>query len=136
MVPGQSERSLVHQLLRARYVDDSEDKQLCGAYGPRLFGLRGNNQIANVRDLLRQKPQSRRAVIQLFEADDIARPYKEAPCTCTLQFAIRRERLDMPTSMCSNDAFLGLPHDVFAFTMLKKLWQGRSASNRHVHTPS
>lgn len=104
------------------YRYESDDNQtIRGAYGPRLFNMRGHDQVANVLNLLRGRPQSRRAVIQLFEAADITSHYKEIPCTCTLQFTIRRKRLDMLTSMRSNDAFLGLPHDVFAFTMFQEI---------------
>ena len=79
------------------------------------------NQIENVLALLKKKPSSRRAVIQLFDAGDIARHHKEIPCTCTLQFMVRNGRLHMFTYMRSNDAFLGLAHDIFAFTMLQEI---------------
>lgn len=105
-----------------RYKDDSEDEQtIYGGYGPRLLDMRGQNQIANILTVLKEKPDSRRAVIQLFDADDIAVDRKEVPCTCTLQFMIRNQRLQMHTHMRSNDAFLGLPHDVFTFTMLQEI---------------
>lgn len=104
------------------YKEESEDgRTIYGGYGPRLFGMDGNNQVANVTALLKENPSSRRAVIQLFDASDIARRHKEIPCTCTLQFMIRQGRLHMLTNMRSNDAFLGLPHDVFAFTMLQEI---------------
>ena len=58
-----------------------------GAYGPRLFAMRGRiNQIENVINLLRKKPTSRQAVIQLFNAEDIVKKYNDIPCTCTMQF--------------------------------------------------
>lgn len=106
-----------------RYDSESEDGlTIHGAYGPRLFAMRGEvDQVANVIQLLRETPSSRRAVIQLFNAEDIAKRYREIPCTCCLQFMIRRQRLDMLVTMRSNDAFLGLPHDVFAFTMLQEI---------------
>ncbi|MDY0040628.1 MAG: thymidylate synthase [Desulforhabdus sp.] len=105
-----------------QYKNDSEDnKTIYGGYGPRLFNARGQNQIENVLALLKEKPHSRRAVIQLFDAEDIAIPRKEIPCTCTLQFMIRENHLHMLTNMRSNDAFLGLPHDVFTFTMLQEI---------------
>lgn len=108
----------------SRYGKESEDgKTIHGAYGPRLFAMdSNNNQIKNVLDLLSRKPNSRRAVIQLFDAADLAREYKEIPCTCTLQFMIRRGHLHMVTHMRSNDAFLGLPHDIFGFTMLQEIF--------------
>lgn len=105
----------------SRYARESEDgKTIYGAYGPRLFDFRGIDQIENVLTLLRENPGSRRAVVQLFDAADIVQRRQEIPCTCTLQFMIRSGRLHMLTSMRSNDAFWGLPHDVFAFTMLQE----------------
>jgi thymidylate synthase len=60
-------------------------------------------------------------VIQLFNAEDIATEHKDIPCTCTLQFFVRNELLELVTYMRSNDVYLGLPHDVFAFTMLQEI---------------
>jgi len=105
-----------------QYRNDSEDGlTIRGAYGPRLYDLRGNDQIANIIRLLRKHPSSRRAVIQIFDADDLSRDHREVPCTCTLQFVVRSRRLDMLSSMRSNDAIVGLPHDVFAFTMIQEI---------------
>jgi thymidylate synthase len=107
-----------------------------GAYGPRLFSMRDNlDQIANVTKLLRWKPSSRRAVIQLFNAEDIdldypetddpSFVYPETPCTISLQFHLRDGRLHLSANMRSNDAFKGLPHDVFCFTMLQEMMARR-----------
>lgn len=105
-----------------RYTEESDDgKTVHGGYGPRLFNMRNVDQIGNVLALLKKKETSRRAVIQLFNAEDIDADYKEIPCTCTLQFAIRESKLHMFTSMRSNDAFYGLPHDIFSFTMLQEI---------------
>jgi thymidylate synthase len=106
----------------SHYAEESDDGQtVYGAYGPRLFSMRENDQIANVVKLLKERPTSRRAVIQLFDAADIANVHKGIPCTCTLQFMIRDDRLILFTNMRSNDAFIGLPYDVFAFTMLQEI---------------
>jgi thymidylate synthase len=106
----------------SHYKEESEDgAEVYGGYGPRLFGQRGNDQVRNVIELLRGRPTSRRAVIQIFNAEDIAAIHKEIPCTTTLQFFVRNDRLDMVTTMRSNDAYLGLPHDVFCFTMLQEI---------------
>lgn len=107
----------------SHYGQYSDDQMTVhGAYGPRLFKMRGRvNQIDNVIDLLRRRPSTRQAVIQLFNAEDILKPHKDIPCTCILQFVIRRKKLHMMTYMRSNDAFLGLPHDVFAFTFLQEI---------------
>lgn len=105
------------------YQDNSDDgKTVYGGYGPRLFKMDGRiNQFENVIKLLTRLPTSRRVVIQLFDAADIARGHpKDIPCTCTLQFMIRQRKLYMFTCMRSNDAFLGLPHDIFSFTMFQE----------------
>lgn len=99
-------------------TDDGET--IHGGYGPRLFNQRGCNQIENVVSVLGERPDSRRAVIQLFDAEDLARHYKDIPCTCTLQFLIRSNKLHLIVTMRSNDAYLGLPHDAFCFTMLQE----------------
>lgn len=105
------------------YANFSDDKRtLSGAYGPRLRLMRGKaDQLKNVIQLLKKKPQTRQAVIQLFNAEDLLKKSKDIPCTCTLQFLIRRKRLHVVVNMRSNDAFLGLPHDVFAFTFLQEI---------------
>ncbi len=105
------------------YHEFSDDgKTIYGAYGPRLFNFRGEiNQVENVINLLKNNNASRKAVIQLFDAVDITKEHKDVPCTCTLQFMVRKSRLYMFTTMRSNDAFLGLPHDIFSFTLLQEL---------------
>ncbi|WP_353342929.1 thymidylate synthase [Litorivita sp. NS0012-18] len=110
------------QYYLARYDKASDDtKTIHGAYGPRLLSSNGQNQIENVIQLLRRKPTSRRAAIQLFEARDLVADYNDIPCTCTMQFMIRNGRLNMITYMRSNDAYVGLPHDIFSFTMLQEV---------------
>ena len=99
----------------------AEGQEIFGGYGPRLFDWNGLNQVSNVLDLLKRKPDSRQAVIQLFDAHDILEPHKDVPCTCTMQFMIRQERLHMLTYMRSNDALVGMPHDIFCFTMLQEI---------------
>lgn len=104
------------------------DGTVWGAYGPRLFG--GNPpQYETVLKTLRAKATSRQAVIQLFDREDILRPHADVPCTCTLQFLLRDGLLHLIAHMRSNDAYWGLPHDVFAFTMLQGFWRTNSASS-------
>ena len=103
------------------YRKDAEGKEIYGGYGPRLFDWNGLNQFATVADILKRKPDSRRAVIQLFDAHDILEPHKDIPCTCTMQFMIRKTQLHMLAYMRSNDALVGMPHDVFCFTMLQEI---------------
>ncbi|QOG03480.1 thymidylate synthase [Flavobacterium sp. MDT1-60] len=104
----------------SQYSDD--DLTIHGGYGPRIFNMHGEfNQFQKIIDLLKNKPSTRRAVIQLFDASDLKISYNDIPCTCFLQFAIRDEKLNLFVSMRSNDAFKGLPHDIFCFTMIQEI---------------
>jgi thymidylate synthase len=107
----------------ASYSKSSDDgKSVHGGYGPRLFNLDNKyNQFENIVEVLTKKPNSRQAVIQIFKAEDIIVEHKDVPCTCVLQFIIRNNNLNMVVYMRSNDVFLGLPHDVFCFTMLQEI---------------
>ncbi len=117
---GRSDVDSIQYYLK-RYAEAAEaDGTVNGAYGPRLFSLRGINQIENAKRAL-TKEDSRQAVVQLFSAEDIDKKYKDVPCTCTLQFFSRGGKLDLMANMRSNDAFVGLPHDIFAFTMLQEI---------------
>ena len=106
----------------SKYKKESEDgASIYGAYGPRIFDTQGVNQLDNVIALLKKKPRSRRAVVQIFQAADLAYPRTEVPCTCSLQFLMPADKLTLIVNMRSNDAFIGLPHDVFAFTMIQEI---------------
>jgi thymidylate synthase len=94
--------------------------QIVGAYGPRLFGGGGDSQIHRITSIL-AKPDSRRAVVQIFDAKDLHGDKAEVPCTCTLQFLSRKGLLSLIVHMRSNDAYIGLTHDVFCFTMLQEI---------------
>jgi len=105
-----------------RYKEEAEeDGTIYGAYGPRMFSREGESQFDSIIALLRNKPTSRQAVIQLFGADDLRGAHKDVPCTCSLQFMVRARRLNMVAVMRSNDAYFGLPHDIFSFTMIQEL---------------
>jgi thymidylate synthase len=110
------------------YKDSAEDDgKIHGGYGPRLFNMHGiYNQLENVIALLTEKKTSRRALIQLFDAADLVpqntqgKQYKDIPCTISLQFLIRENKLHLFVNMRSNDAFKGITHDIFAFTMIQE----------------
>ncbi len=118
---GSDELQFIQYYLSSYHKNAEENGSINGAYGPRLFNLRGINQISNVIALLNRKQSSRQAVVQLFSAEDIDKVYQDVPCTCTLQFLIRDQHLHLICSMRSNDCFIGFPHDVFAFTMIQEI---------------
>ncbi|MBS1853316.1 MAG: thymidylate synthase [Acidobacteria bacterium] len=103
------------------YKKFADGDQIFGGYGPRLFNWDGLNQVSTITELLRKNPHSRKAVIQLFDAQDILEEHKDVPCTCIVQVMIRRDKLHMMVTMRSNDVIWGLPHDIFCFTMLQEI---------------
>ncbi|PLA73424.1 thymidylate synthase [Hydrogenovibrio sp. SC-1] len=120
---GQNRLDFIVYYVGRHYVNESDDEETVrSGYGERLFNSSGSiNQVSNVIELLLRKPNSRQAVIQLFDATDINQKYKSIPCTCTLQFLLRNGKLNLFVNMRSNDVFLGLPHDIFSFTMLQEI---------------
>lgn len=106
------------------YLNEAEETgNVYGAYGPRIFGSGDDAQVCRIVKMLKEHPGTRRAVMQIFDRRDILEDvrYKDVPCTSTIQFLIRDNRLVMIANMRSNDAYLGLPHDVFAFTMIQEI---------------
>jgi thymidylate synthase len=108
--------------LGRRYADFSDDGvTVNGAYGKRIFGASQPTQWTRVMSLLKKRPGSRNGVIQIFANDDAERSSADIPCTCTLHFAVRNQKLHLHAHMRSNDAWIGMPHDIFAFTMLQEI---------------
>jgi len=119
---GDTRLDFIDYYVPGRFQEESDDQvRVRSGYGERLSSFRKLNQLQNVINLLNDKKTSRRAVIQLFDASDLVGSFASIPCTCTLQFLARDGRLHMFVAMRSNDAYLGLPHDVFSFTMLQEL---------------
>jgi thymidylate synthase len=104
-----------------RYKNYADGDVVFGGYGPRLLNWDGLSQLHTVTNLLGRKKDSRQAVIQVFDRYDIVEEHGDVPCTCSFQFMLRQGKLHMLTNMRSNDAFLGLPHDFFCFTMLQEI---------------
>ena len=92
---------------------------LDGAYGPRVVRENGQNQIVQIIELLRKDPESRRALVVIYDWEDtFGGGGKNTPCTLNFQFLLRNNELDMITTMRSNDVVRGVTYDVFVFTMV------------------
>lgn len=117
---GSAETEAIAYYIR-EYRKFDEGGVVWGAYGPRLRCYDGIDQLTRVCEQLRTSRHTRRAVIQVFDHADLDERHEDVPCTCTLQFFARNGVLDLMVHMRSNDAYLGLPHDVFSFTMIQEL---------------
>jgi thymidylate synthase len=104
----------------------AEKETILGScYGYQIFHRdlsSGDSQWDHLVRLLRQDPESRRAVITFASSSlALSTTAKDVACTNTLQFLIRSGRVHAFVCMRSNDAIWGLPYDVFFFTMLQEL---------------
>lgn len=104
----------------SEYTDEAalgipETAYFHGAYGRRI-GLQATEVVRKLTD----DPSTRQAVITLWDpTEDNIRGKRDYPCTVMLQFEVNDGRLCMNTVMRSNDAWLGLPYDMFQFTQLQ-----------------
>lgn len=93
----------------AQFSDDGVT--FYGAYGPRVVG-----QFDYVLGALKQDRETRQAVMTTWRQNPPKT--KDVPCTVALSFMIRDDALDCHVFMRSSDAWLGLPYDVFNFSMI------------------
>jgi len=82
-----------------------------GAYGPRIA-----TQLDYVITKLRSDPDTRQAGLTIWRENPPAT--KDVPCTVAIFFNIRQDQINCHVFMRSSDAWLGVPYDVFNFSML------------------
>jgi len=91
----------------AEYSDDG--RTLHGAYGQRWRHHFGTDQIDGVVEILRTNPNSRRAVIAMWDPTvDSEVQSKDLPCNTHIYLAIRAGLLDMTVCNRSNDLVWGM----------------------------
>lgn len=76
-----------------------------------------NTQWNNIIQILKDDPDSRKALIQLPIAG--TKYTKDTVCTSSFQFIIREDRLYMTTYMRSNDLMKGFTNDIPFFTSMQ-----------------
>lgn len=94
------------------------------AYGPKLFGYgeKKVNQWERVVRILKDDPDSKRAVIQLFDpSEDLGLINSDVTCTMGVQFLKRDNKLDLIAFMRANDVYRGFLSDIFSFTFMQEL---------------
>ena len=89
-----------------RFSDDG--KTLNGAYGHRWLNTFKLNQIETVVSMLKKDPDSRRCVIQMWNAvKDLNSSSIDIPCNTNIYFKIREDELQMTVCNRSNDMSWG-----------------------------
>lgn len=78
------------------------------------------DQIANVVDLIKHHPDSRRMIVSAWnpaEIDQMALP----PCHCLFQFYVADGRLSLQLYQRSADTFLGVPFNIASYALLLQM---------------
>jgi thymidylate synthase len=95
----------------AAFSDNGET--LAGAYGPRIA-----HQAEYVVDKLLSDRDTRQATLTTWIQNP--KGSKDVPCTVAMDFKIRDDKLNMHVFMRSSDIWLGVPYDVFSFSMVAR----------------
>jgi len=98
----------------AKFINP-ETKKFDGSYGPRLI-----KQYQYVLDLLKRDPDTRQALLTVNNFHDDLHESLDIPCTLSLQFLIRNNKLNLIVNMRSNDLLWGTPYDVSQFTFIQE----------------
>lgn len=105
-----------------------------GAYGPRILP-----QLDYILRTLADDQGSRQAVLSIWRENP---PHsKDIPCSLTVQWLIRDNQLHCMLNMRSSDIWLGVPYDIFNFSMLslyllKKLSLKLTLGDLHLYAGS
>lgn len=78
-----------------------------------------NNQLENAILLLKEDPQSRRAIIVHYSPDEIQNYKKDTPCNVVLNFFIVGDELQMTIFARSIDLVYGFCNDQYCFARLQ-----------------
>lgn len=99
----------------SRIKDFSDDgERFFGAYGPKI-----KDQLQYVVEKLLDDRDSRQAGLTIWRENPPQT--KDVPCTVAIFFSIRGAKLNEHVFMRSSDVWLGVPYDVFNFSMLGHL---------------
>lgn len=106
--------------------EEQKNNKILGAYGSKIFGSKNGkpSQYERVVEQIIKRNSTKQAFLVISEKNDYKyreKKYQSPPCTIGLHFYVRDDKLNLTCYMRSNDAFYGLPHDLFCFTMLQEL---------------
>jgi len=91
-----------------RMGDYSDDGLVFNApYGHRLRDSFGIDQIRSIIDILKEDPNSRQAVGQIWDVSDLRKGTKDKACNMQTVFRIRNGKLDLTVYNRSNDVIWG-----------------------------
>ena len=80
-----------------------------------------NHQLDKVVAMLKTNPETRQAVISIYDGKEISTYSKDTPCTYAVQFTVLDNKLHMAVLMRSNDLWFGFCNDQYCFASLQEL---------------
>ena len=102
-------------------------------------------QLDKVIAKLKNNPDTRQAVISIYDGKEIHDYRNDTPCTTAIQFSVVNDQLEMCVTMRSNDLWFGFCNDQYCVSELHKLvsgWTGYEqggnyhfAHNKHIYEP-
>ena len=119
--------------------EEQENNKILGAYGPKIFGSYNIqiSQFERVIDQISKRQDTKQAYLVISEIEDYKfrdEKFASPPCTIGLHFYVREGKLNLTAYMRSNDAYFGLPHDLFCFTMLQEIVSCRIGMPMGIYT--
>lgn len=131
---------LSHYLPRAKDFSD-DGKTWRGGYGPRLRGWAymhdgeewssGIDQLSHIVNLLKEDPETRRAVFNIYNPAIDSEPGKDIPCNNWVHFLPREGTLHAHVAIRSNDLFWGWSGiNAFEWTSLLQVVAGLTGLER------
>lgn len=111
IISGRNDVESIKDYSKAISTFSNDNYHFDGAYGPRVV-----DQIRYIVDSLAQDINTRQAVLTIWRANP--RASKDIPCTVSIQWLIRDGYICCIDNMRSSDIWLGVPYDIFNFTML------------------
>ncbi len=111
-----------------QYINYAEENgEAYGAYGERMN--RHCDKISTAVAAIKSRTDTRRAVASLWGGYDLlvghdlesTTAVRDVPCTLSYQFKVTGDRLNMHTTMRSQDVWLGMPYDIFWATLLQRV---------------
>lgn len=119
VIGGENRLDILNYYLKS-YNDFSDDGlTLNGAYGFRLRQHFGFDQIKIAINELKESPNSRRCVLNMYSPNDLKNnKSKDIPCNTSIMLKLRNGALDITITNRSNDIYWGIPYNLFVFQTL------------------
>ena len=145
----EDDKNYIRPYIAAYEFEEQENNKILGAYGSKVFGSKNGQkpQYERIIEQITKRKNTKQAYLVISEIEDYkfrSEQFKSPPCTVGLHFIVRNDRLNLTVHMRSNDAYFGLPHDLFCFTMLQELISCRTkiplgtythyATSMHIYT--